>query len=315
MILIIRSPFPARLSEMHMKKLNSDTKRTRKPRRLCSGGFTLIELLVVIAIIAISAAMILPSLGKAKQKTQGVYCMNNTRQLMIAWSMYAHDAQDRLVPAFHGGMAQGGAFDANIGPGWCEGWLDWTASTDNTNINFLISDKYSRLAPYVAKSKNIFKCPADTYLSPVQRGRGWKERCRSLSGNIGVGDGNAESGPWDAAYRHIKKYSQFTYPGPDGTWVFLDEHPDSINDAGFFNPHAWTWADMPSAYHNGACGFSFADGHAEIHKWKASMASPRALAVKYTYGGDMPGLLGSKSGDVDIRWMNFHGGRNLPNTF
>src|SRR6516165_6935452 len=140
-----------------MNTLNSELKQLSQPGHRRAGGFTLIELLVVIANIAILAAMILPSLGKAKQKTQGVYCMNNTRQLMIAWSMYAHDAQDKLVPAFHGGMAQGGAFDANIGPGWCEGWLDWTASTDNTNLNFLIADKYSRLAPYVAKSKNIFK--------------------------------------------------------------------------------------------------------------------------------------------------------------
>jgi prepilin-type N-terminal cleavage/methylation domain-containing protein len=100
-----------------MKNLNSDTNRPLKPRRPCSGGFTLIELLVVIAIIAILAAMILPSLGKAKQKTQGVYCMNNTRQLMIAWSMYAHDAQDRIVPSFHGGMAQGGRFDRDYRPG------------------------------------------------------------------------------------------------------------------------------------------------------------------------------------------------------
>src|SRR5579864_9293206 len=235
-----------------MNILNSESERPCRHLRRSSGGFTLIELLVVIAIIAILAAMILPALGKAKQKTQGVYCMNNTRQLMVAWSMYAHDANDRLIPAFHGGMAQGGNFDANIGPGWCEGWLDWTLSTDNTNIDFLISEKYSRLAPFIAKAKNIFKCPADTFLSAPQRSRGWKERVRSISGNIGVGDGNAETGPWDTAYRHIKKYSQFNYPGPDGTWVFVDEHPDSINDSGFFNPHAWSWADMPSAYHNGA---------------------------------------------------------------
>jgi prepilin-type N-terminal cleavage/methylation domain-containing protein/prepilin-type processing-associated H-X9-DG protein len=298
-----------------MKTLNKVLKQPMVDSRRRSRAFTLIELLVVIAIIAILAAMILPSLGKAKQKTQGVYCMNNTRQLMIAWSMYAHDAQDKLVPSFHGGMAAGGAFDPKIGPGWVSGWLDWTAGTDNTNLNFLINDKFARLGPYVAKSKNIFKCPSDVFMSQAQRSRGWKERVRSLSGNIGVGEGNAESGPWDTAYRHIKKFSQFNYPGPDQTWVFVDEHPDSINDAGFFNPHAWTWVDIPSTYHNGACGFSFADGHAEIHKWKQSMASPRALAVKYTDGSDMPAQLPAKAGDVDIRWMNFRAGRDKPATF
>src|SRR5271157_3246191 len=115
---------------MCMKKLNSVSEKPSRHSRQSSGGFTLIELLVVIAIIAILAAMILPALTKAKAKTQGVYCMNNTRQLMIAWSMYAHDAQDRLVPSFHGGDAQGGNFDPTIGTGWCEGWLDWTTSTD-----------------------------------------------------------------------------------------------------------------------------------------------------------------------------------------
>jgi prepilin-type processing-associated H-X9-DG protein len=72
---------------------------------------------------------------------------------------------------------------------------------------------------------------------------------------------------------------------------------------------------MPATYHNGACGFSFADGHAEIHKWRASLSSPRGLAVKFTNGADMPALLAPKAGDADISWMNFHGGRNTPATF
>src|SRR5437879_8439616 len=108
-----------------MKNPSASNKPSRRQQQ-SADGFTLIELLVVIAIIAILAAMILPALSKAKAKTQGVYCMNNTRQLMIAWSMYAHDAQDKLVPSFHGGNAQGGNFDPLIGPGWVEGWLDWT---------------------------------------------------------------------------------------------------------------------------------------------------------------------------------------------
>ena len=276
-------------------------KRFQHPphRRQCANvrsGFTLIELLVVIAIIAILAGMLLPALAKAKTKAQGILCMNNTKQLMLAWHMYNADNDDKLVMSFHGGMAQGGsaANDAKNAP-WVEGWLDWSTSPDNTNILFLIDEKYSKLAKYFGNAKNILKCPADHYVSQTQRKKGWAQRVRSVSGNIGVGDGNAEGGPWDAIYRHIKKTSDFIFPGPGETWVYLDEHPDSINDAGFFNPYQSSWIDQPANYHNAAAGFAFADGHSEVHKWKASLAEPRAISVKYNSGVNAVG----RKGDAD----------------
>ncbi len=288
-----------------MKNANS-APSTLAPQQARTRGFTLIELLVVIAIIAILAAMILPALGKAKQKTQGIYCMNNTKQLMLAWQMYNHDFNDKIVVALHGGGAQGGAGWQTWGVGWCEGWLDWGNRQDNTNIAYLITERYAKLAQYVNKSKNIFKCPADNYLGAVQRSLGWRERCRSLSGNIVVGEGNYTEGPTDAIYKHIKKVSEFNYPQPAEVWVFLDEHPDSMNDAGFFDPHQAAFVDIPATYHNAACGFSFADGHAEIHKWRASMAGTRARAVKYTDGSDMPGTLGTRINDPDLHWLSYH---------
>src|SRR5258707_461971 len=215
-----------------MITLNPRSKRFLAVAGVEMFAFTLIELLVVIAIIAILAAMLLPALAKAKEKAQGIYCMNNTKQIMLAWHMYNHDNNDRIVPALHGGEAMGGAGDPVYGVGWVEGWLDWTTSTDNTNVQFLVDSKYAKLAPYINRAKSIFKCPADVYVSPAQRTRAWSERCRSLSGNIGVGAGNAEGGPWDPAYKHNIKTSDFIYPGAAETWEYLDEHPESINNAG-----------------------------------------------------------------------------------
>jgi len=261
-----------------MKRLGSTD--CRKPSPPTPHAFTLIELLVVIAIIAILAALLLPALAKAKSKAEGIACINNNKQILTAWFSY---------------MSDNGKLPANLGKyayswnTWCTGILDWNVGVGsgslgesvapNFNTNYLIK---ALLGPYLAQNYKVFKCPADRI--PAMNGQ---QRVRSCSMNAFVGWGNFDDGSVDTTltttysygntYMRYSKESDFTLPGPSLTWVIVDEHPDSINDAylvvDMTEPKsAWptysAWEDIPASYHNGACGFGFADGHAEIHKWQ-----------------------------------------------
>jgi prepilin-type N-terminal cleavage/methylation domain-containing protein/prepilin-type processing-associated H-X9-DG protein len=293
--------------------------RKAKGRSGCpaASGFTLIELLVVIAIIAILAALLLPALAKAKTKAQGISCMNNTKQLMLANHMYVLDNSDTYPMAMHGGYVPTGPNDP-VRP-WVTGWLDWTVSPDNTNTVYLLSPQYAVLAQYFGQAKNIYHCPADMFASPPQRAAGWTYRCRSVSGNIYVGKGNAwapvgggPSGPNNLTiYKGAAKPSDLTTPGPADTWVYMDEHGDSINDAGAFAPDSATnIPDAPATYHNGAAGFAFADGHSEIHKWKGPTMLGVLATIRYTAQNNFT----CRPGDPDLYWYSYHSPRNTAKT-
>ena len=189
--------------------------------------------LVVLSVLLILAGLFAPARASATGRGRDVMCLNNVRQLIRAWQLYSSDNQERFVMVFHGGDAQGGVagMDPSKAP-WTVGWLDWTTSHDNTNVLYLTEDRYSRLARYLGRSKDVFKCPSDQYVSPQQRRLGWTGRIRSYSANLAVGEGNAESGPWESIYRHVRKSSDLVNPGPSQTYVYVDEHADSINDPG-----------------------------------------------------------------------------------
>jgi len=263
-------------SENRLKRVDCPGGGTRRFRYNRDLGFTLIELLVVIAIIAILAAMLLPALSKAKLKAQGIMCMNNTHQLMVAVHIYSGDNREYFPMNVHGGVAQSGVPITQT-PGtyypWVMGWLDWGTSPHNTNTLYLTSENYSVLARYAGKSQKVFKCPADSRLHSSQTRLGWTDRVRSVSmnGAVGIGNKAATDGLLNCE-KVFTKTTDVNRPTPANLWVFVDEHPDSINDGAFFNAQRNAeWIDLPSNQHNNACGFAFADGHSEIHKWRGSV--------------------------------------------
>ncbi|MHB8523511.1 MAG: type II secretion system protein [Limisphaerales bacterium] len=232
-------------------------------------GFTLIELLVVIAIIAVLAGMLLPALGKAKTKAQGIQCMSNLRQLQYAWHLYAGDNNDRIPSS--------GLSKPTEPTAWVAGWLDFDpANSDNTNWAMFLDPKVSKFAPYL-QAVGVYKCPADR--SSVKIGGQSYPRVRSLS----MSQALAGPGDWldprgfqvnGTSHRYLTyfKISDIVDPSLSQLFVFLDEHPDGINAGGFAtmmveNPAQARIIDFPASYHNGAAGISFADGHAEIRRW------------------------------------------------
>ncbi len=217
-------------------------------------AFTLIELLVVIAIIALLAALLLPALARSRAKAEAVTCANNQRQLYLAWNLYAEENADWLVN--NHGTVETLAHRQS----WANNVEDWLASDDNTNLVYLTD---SKLGPYANRSAAIYKCPSDR--EPAPNG----PRIRSMSMNAMVGNTGQETNRFNPNYIQFHKLADLTAPA--STFVFIDEHADTLNDGFFVNRlDDYLWGNLPASYHNGAANLAFADGHLETHRWRVA---------------------------------------------
>ncbi len=246
---------------------------------------------MVIAIIAILAGMLLPSLAAAKSKAQIIVCLNNNKQLSLAWNMFATDNNDTLTGNLDGGLVSD---QSNSNKTWCLGWLDFSGDPANTKKNLLMN---AQLGKY-AGSPGIYKCPADRSLS---RGKTGLPRVRSVSMNGYLGE---RASPFTPGYSQFKRLGDIS--NPSGAWVFVEEREDGIGDGWFavdmasYDPQkaaSHTIVDFPSSYHVKACNFSFADTHAENRKWTDPRTSPPLESGVYLkLGQDSPN-------NRDVDWL------------
>ena len=280
------------------------SKQTGKCSRYRDGGFTLIELLVVIAIIAILASLLLPTLARAKIQAQMTKCLANKKQMQLGWQMYADDYQDTMLP------------NAPLGEGpdksWCAAATgeSWQSLSENTNADLY---KICLLAPYIINQVGVYQCPGD--FIPSQNG----VRIRSVSmnsqmGNIDMSGGQPNAGltwTYNPGWTVFNKIRDLSSLPPVMAFIFADETMFSMND-GYLQMQCNQplYPDIPANYHGQTCTFSFADGHAENHKWQFTTLKTIPYSFGAVEGSDGVGTVGvgvpTSGVDPDWLWLRSH---------
>ena len=270
-------------------------------------GFTLLELLVMIGAVALLVLTLSPALARTRSNGDGFQCLNNNRQLATAWRQWAADNNDNLLASSD--IIGAPNYDPKLRPVWITGNLDWSSSPSNYDPKQDILK--SPIWPY-ASSASLFRCPADR--STVQRPDGTRvSRVRSYTMSQVFGRGrwlDSNLSATSVNWRTYGKGAEIMIPSQ--TMLFLDEHPGSINDGAFASdctgnqpndpPGVAKLVDMPGNWHSGGGAFSFADNHAEIHKWRSSYL--RFLANGDGYNPPLNIYLSSDPlGYLDCHWL------------
>lgn len=253
-------------------------------------GFTRMELAVVVFVVGILFLLGASAQANFSRQSRGAICLSNLKQLTTGWIFYTDD---------HAGLLPLNDTTHPAGNNWAHGWLDFTGSSDNTNVAYLIERQYATLGPYT-RNASLYRCPSDTSrIVPPRGGSVPRVRSYSMNGFLGTSENRFDLG---SDYRTYKYMSDVIAPRPSDLSVFYDVHPSYLNNIIFkFNPvtgQSTQFIDYPAYWHNRGGTVSFADGHVVIHQWQDNrtlLPVPAGLV-----------LPSGAPNNPDVQWISEH---------